>query len=271
MKIFAIVDESTDGAPAAYLIYYEAARRFYTEITDDAGEWDVPFYFATLVKKGKRTVGPRNSRAWVRQRIVPQDRQNIGQILRDNNLKVYDEFRLLMLSDGRCAQDDFCLKQITEEELPPEIRKREKKRLSDVVPLDGESLLAFFRDETVKRCRVRDFFRQTPALRTYLERFPSRFAEVRIETDGHGIMWEENMVISSEELYESGKTIPLSPEDFRRFAMQRIVNTAEAAELLDCTRQNICVLVKEGKLIPIKETERDRLFLKGDVLKRIWK
>ncbi|MBR2823489.1 MAG: hypothetical protein IKE24_07385 [Clostridia bacterium] len=45
---------------------------------------------------------------WVQQLIVPQDRQNIGQVLKENGLGVYDEFQLLMLTMGRCAQEDFC-------------------------------------------------------------------------------------------------------------------------------------------------------------------
>lgn len=47
---------------------------------------------------------------WVRQRIVPPDRQNIGQILKANGLEEYDEFSLLMFGSGRCAQDDYCFK-----------------------------------------------------------------------------------------------------------------------------------------------------------------
>ena len=43
----------------------------------------------------------------MQQRIVPTDRQNLGEILRDNGLKEYDEFELLMLATGRCAQDDL--------------------------------------------------------------------------------------------------------------------------------------------------------------------
>ncbi|MCR5523965.1 MAG: helix-turn-helix domain-containing protein [Clostridia bacterium] len=50
----------------------------------------------------------------------------------------------------------------------------------------------------------------------------------------------------------------------------RVVNTAEAAKILNCSRQNIDDLIKRGKIKPIKEMANDKLFLKSDILKREW-
>ena len=78
------------------------------------------------------------------------------------------------------------------------------------------------------------------------------------------------MSISDEELYASGRTIPLSSDDFREFVVHRVINSAEAAELLDCSRQNIKDLIRRNKLHPIKSTEKNTLFLKSEVMKRNW-
>jgi len=59
-----------------------------------------------------------------------------------------------------------------------------------------------------------------------------------------------------------------SVEELKTFLQEQVVNTKEAAEILGCTRQNIKRIVDNGKLTPIKEMEKDRLFLKADVLKR---
>lgn len=59
-----------------------------------------------------------------------------------------------------------------------------------------------------------------------------------------------------------------SVEELKTFLQEHVVNTKEAAEILECTRQNIKRIVDNGKLLPIKEMEKDRLFLKADVLKR---
>ncbi|MDU4960222.1 MAG: helix-turn-helix domain-containing protein [Sporomusaceae bacterium] len=60
----------------------------------------------------------------------------------------------------------------------------------------------------------------------------------------------------------------MTNEELRAFIAEKIVNTAEAAELLGCSRQNIADLVKRGKLQPVKEMQKDRLFLKEDILAR---
>jgi hypothetical protein len=55
-------------------------------------------------------------------------------------------------------------------------------------------------------------------------------------------------------------------EELKQFIENDIVTTKEATELIGCSRQNIKQLVDYGTLNPIKETSRERLFLKVDVL-----
>lgn len=57
-------------------------------------------------------------------------------------------------------------------------------------------------------------------------------------------------------------------EELIKFVNDEIVNTSEALEILECSRQNLNKLVKSGALVPIKEMVRDRLFFKEDILKR---
>ena len=59
-------------------------------------------------------------------------------------------------------------------------------------------------------------------------------------------------------------------DDFRAFVSERIINAAEAAEILNCSRQYINELVKADKLHPVKTSEKNTLFLKSEVLKRNW-
>ena len=111
-------------------------KRFYIELHENADPWDTPLLLSSFVKNGETSINSYWSKMWVQQRIVPTDRQNLGQVLKDNNLKEYDEFGLLMLSMGRCAQDDYYLVPIEETQLPDNIRKRFAKLIEDVVPLD---------------------------------------------------------------------------------------------------------------------------------------
>lgn len=59
-----------------------------------------------------------------------------------------------------------------------------------------------------------------------------------------------------------------SKEELEAWISNELVSTAEAMEILNCTRQNLHSFVKRGKLTPVKETNRERLFWRSDVLAR---
>ncbi len=270
MKIFAIRDETDKSRKdLAWLLYYEIPKKFYIELPDCADPWETPLLLSSFAQAGTTSINSYWSGLWVQQRIIPPDRQNIQQILQDNSLKEYDEFGLLMLSKGRCAQDDYYLVPITENRLPGEIQARLTRRLEDLVPLQNNTLLCFFRDGTVQKCDLTAYFETHREFSVLLNR-PEFFRNVRMQAGGHGISWDENLMIDNAALYAMGIEIPLSMEDFCAFARERIVNTQEAAELLDCSRQYIAELVKNGKLHPLKASDKNTLFLKSEILKRMW-
>ena len=128
----------------------------------------------------------------------------------------------------------------------------------------------FFRDGTVRKCDLTAYFEKTPRFAILLNH-PEYFESVGIQTGGYGVQWDENLPIPDSVLYKMGKKIPLSAEDFRAFASERVITAAEAADLLNCSRQYINELVKADKLHPIKSSEKNTLFLKSEVLKRLWK
>lgn len=47
------------------------------------------------------------SMRWVQSRIIPSSRQNIGEILRVNGMRSYDEHKLLLKNEGWSCQDEF--------------------------------------------------------------------------------------------------------------------------------------------------------------------
>lgn len=271
MKIFAIRDESMpEQFDLAYLFYYETEKRFYIELPDDADPWETPLLLSSFVKKGEKTVNSYWSKIWVQQRIVPTDRQNLGQILKDNGLKEYDEFQLLTLAMGRCAQDDCYLVPIDEDQLPQQITQRFSKRIEDVVPLDDYVLLVFFRDRTVKKCSLKEYLQKTKPFQILLTK-REYFCSIRVPAGGYGIEWDVNMSVSYDFLYRIGKRVPLSASDFQSFISHSVVNVAEAAEILDCSRQNVEYLTKNGKLHPIKSSAKSTLYLKSEIMKRNWR
>ena len=64
--------------------------------------------------------------------------------MKENGLEEYDEYRLLMLGEGRCAQDNYYLITLDESELPEEFKCRYQKKVEDIIPLANAALLVFF-------------------------------------------------------------------------------------------------------------------------------
>ncbi|HHY72690.1 MAG TPA: DNA-binding protein [Bacillus bacterium] len=54
-------------------------------------------------------------------------------------------------------------------------------------------------------------------------------------------------------------------DEFKAYIANEVVNTAEASEILECSRQNISQLVKYGTLVPIKAFARDSIFLRSEI------
>lgn len=59
-----------------------------------------------------------------------------------------------------------------------------------------------------------------------------------------------------------------SREKLTEYIQDEIINTTEALEILQCSRQNLNNLVQRGVITPIKDLPRDRLFFKEDIVKR---
>ncbi|BBH19814.1 hypothetical protein Back11_11590 [Paenibacillus baekrokdamisoli] len=59
-----------------------------------------------------------------------------------------------------------------------------------------------------------------------------------------------------------------SKEELAEWISRELIGTNEAMEIMDCSRQNIHLFVKNGKLVPVKDSGKERLFFRSDVLKR---
>ncbi len=266
MRIFAIKDETMpQAAILGYLIYHETSKAFFIELPDGADSWDMPLLLSSFADRCEYSIDSNWSRRFVQQRIVPQDRQNIGQILRDNGLKEYDEFSLLMLTMGRCEQDDCYLEEIPSDPLPDLLSRRWKTKVKEVVPLECPRLLVFFINGTAKVVDIQEL--SSPALAPYLAS-QGRFNTVEVQPDGFGIYWNDQAMLPHRELYTHGVTIPLTLDALHHYVQNRVVSASEACSILDCSRQNIDDLMRRDKLHPIRTDAKYKLFSKAEVMQR---
>lgn len=264
MTIFEIKDESNKDRLLGYLFYYPKRKRFYTELLRSLDEWNAPFIFWGQVKKGEYSIGHEKSLEFVRQRIIPSDRQNIGMILRDNNITEYDEYRLLLLSQGRCAQDEIYLVKVDEESIVEEIKDRLTLKIRDVMALSGNRLMVFFKNYRTGIIDIEELRKEDRLFSRILSE-KDIFSNVKMSPGGHGIEWGSSTSISAEELYEKCNEINISFEDIACFLNNRVIDTSEATKLLGCTRQYVNQLVNQNKIKPIKVGSNNNLFMRGDI------
>ncbi len=270
MKIFAI--RHKDDKPRkdlAYLFYFEYEKEFLIEIPEGAEAWELPLMISSYAERGVLSLGPRLSAAWVRERIVPVERQNIGQILKELGLREYDEYALLTYAMGRCAQDDFYLADVSGKEPDRALAGILASRVDDVIAVGGFELILMLRSGAVKRVDLSGFVAQRPGFSVFV-RAPKLFGYVKPQAGGLGIRWSEELYISGRELQGMGEELGLETADLRSFAERCVVTAAEAAALLGCSRQYVNALAKSGALAPLKAEDKATLFLRADVLKRRW-
>ena len=264
MKISVIKDDKIAGKDLGYLFYYEQSGKFFIEIPDHLDEWEAPLILSSMVRREIRSVDAYWSGVWVQQRIVPVDRQNLGQILRDNGLDEYNPYKLLMLGHGRCAQDSCYVKSIKEKDLPEEIRARSLHKVESVVPLSGEKLLVGFRDGSLQLLEKDFCVRIQQRLQAYFQAFSS-FSEAAVETGGNGITWGEGLTLSAELLYHPEGQLGLKREDLQKLIVQEVLTTTEACSMIGCSRQYLDELVRKKKLQPVKSDVRNRLFWRSEI------
>lgn len=113
MRLFAIMDRGRRKAePCAFLVYTEKTREFETVIRQDVDPACLPQSLAPFARQGVYTLDNEQSMAFVTERLVSTDRQSLEEVLVEHGFEAHDPFPLLVENLGRCARDDFRLREI---------------------------------------------------------------------------------------------------------------------------------------------------------------
>lgn len=269
MKSYAIYDEELDETFAiGYLFYYEKSRSFVIELSADLDEWDAPLLFQRLVREKKYTVPRDISLLWVKERVIPSGRQNIGSILKNHKLKDYSEMALLSLSKGRCAQDNCYITEISEEKIPENIKDRMKKNLWECFPTEDNQIVCLFKDDIVKKVEISLLLEQYKDI-SYVLKNRTLLDSVKVGAGGYSIIFNDSIEIQTSDLRRIGQTLPLTSKDFYNFVRRNVLDTTKTCDMLQCSRQNLSYLVKEEKIKPIIYGTKENLYLKGEIEKKL--
>lgn len=265
MKIYKIVDEELEMMVGT-LLYYEKSRDFIIELVDLLDKWTAPLLLTYYVKKGIYTIPRDISLIWVKERIIPSGRQNIGAILNTHKLKQYEEITFLELSNGRCSQDHLYIKKI--EELPYYVAKRAKKCVKECVVLNPDYILCFFADDTTRKINLSEL-KDVDGVEK-IQKNNALLQSCKVGTGGYSITFNDTIDIPAHVLYSAGVSIPLKLEDFVTFVRKNIMDTGDSSNELECSRQNIFYIQKRQQMTPVKKDVKGNLYLKGEVLANKW-
>lgn len=265
MKSYAIYDTDLDRVSAiGYVFYYEKAESFIIELCEDLDEWDAPLLFQGLVRKGIYTVSQDISLMWVKERVIPSGRQNIGSILKSHKMKRYSEMALLSLSKGRSSQDNCYIEEVPETEIPENIKDRMRKNVWECFPTEDKQLVCIFKDNTVRKVDLTRLVTKYKDI-SYVLKNRELLDSVKVGVGGYSVIFNESLEIQSLDLREIGLLLPLTANDFYDFVCRNVVDTTKACDMLQCSRQNLSYLVKEEKLKPIIYGTKENMYLKGEI------
>ena len=113
LRTFEIRNDEIENSDAyALLTYDEDTDQYAVHIPETVDSDNLPAILSLLAKQGNRELDDKWARRFVKERVVPPDRQNIGMIMRQLHMKEYREFPILEYTSGRCCMDDFYLKEV---------------------------------------------------------------------------------------------------------------------------------------------------------------
>ena len=113
LRTFKIVNDSFEPSDEhAILTYDEDLDQYAVHIPETVDCNELPAILSLLAKQGTRELNDKWARRFVKERVVPPDRQNIRTIMRQLHMKKYSEFPILEYTSGRCCMDDFYLQEI---------------------------------------------------------------------------------------------------------------------------------------------------------------
>ena len=264
MKIFSILDQSEAASKDnAFIFYDKAANRGYIEISRKCDENALPAALMLLKRKGILTINNEVTQKFIESRVVPRDRQNMPEIMAELHMKEYDPWFLFEYLHGRCSQDDCFVKNINEDSLPDEIKKRLEKHISKAYALDDFRLFLIFQNGKtgiidIEKIRSSNrHFRRICSEKNFFDGF-------LIEKNGFSIYWNCDTEILYDELYDSSKKSNLTHSDISELFRANLCDTAEACEKMHVSRQ---WLAKQEKLDIIKKTPHSVIYDMSDVRK----
>lgn len=83
------------------------------------------------------------------------------------------------------------------------------RRVKEIIPMTNYTLQVQFVDDTKKQYDVKPLFKEIMAFQPLMY-IPGLFEQVKVDTGGFGISWNDSIDLSCDELYENGKDLTIT-------------------------------------------------------------
>ena len=265
MKSYAIYDADLDRkSPIGYLFYYEKSQNFIIELNDDLDEWEAPLLFQKQVREKNYTVSREYSLMWVKERVIPSGRQNIGSILKNHKLKEYSEMALLEISKGKCSQDACYIQEIESDNIPIDIKERTLKNVWECFPTQDNQIVCMYRDGLVQKVDLSALLNKYKDIE-YVIKNELLLDSLKVGVGGYSIVFNDSIEIQRCDLRDVGQGLPLYTTDFLKFMRRNLKDTTKTCDMMQCSRQNLSYLVKMEKIKPVICGTKENMYLKGEI------
>lgn len=144
-------------------------------------------------------------------------------------------------------------------------------KIKTIYPIGESKLLAFFVDDDPRLYDVAPLMDKWPAFEALKD--PALFAQVKVDAGGYGISWNDDIDLSSDEIYNNGEAFKIVIKEVRR-----VVNEAKEARAAACVsqtqlgeasgiKQPVIARMESGKTVPRLDTLLKLLAPLGKTLK----
>ena len=109
LKNFALHDGNLDNKKVGTLTYDAESREFQMVLDKTVPLDMLPLSLRIFAHRDIYSLNNEHVLKWIKGRIAPPSRHNIKAIMKELEIKEYDEFVLLKETMGRCGKDELYL------------------------------------------------------------------------------------------------------------------------------------------------------------------
>ena len=229
-----------------YMFYTKKLDICYIEINEK--ETEQPVFFHLFAENNKYVINNYYSEKFINERIIPYERQNLGSILRENNIPYYNSILFYIKALGKSSMDDTFIKKIKYDDILDNVKERRKHLIKDFIILNNNKMIIFFINNETKIIDI--------------ERNPNR---PFLSIFGEEIIFDSKYRFDYDYLYKNGKDFPLSFDDLLNYINDNVLNSKDICEKYNISRQY--VNQKSEEFIKLN----NNLYLKNDVLVKLKK